>query len=345
MRIVVFKLNHLGDNLVFLPGLQALRAHFPDWRLTIITTPAERVLYEQLTPADEILTGEKLRFDKCWQRPWELAAWWGRIRFRRPDACLLGFDQANVPHLLARSSGAAIRVGGNLEHIRLPHTLTHEVPMPASGLVADWNWELARTLLRVAGGVELAATPPPPDLSHRLLALPAPAARPQIVIHAGSSREFTRWPTDRFVQLATRLAADHEVVWVDRPETAGAALPATVRRVAPGSLREFATLLAGADLFLGNNSGPMHLANALGCPGVVVTGASALGWNPYWYRERWTVLRHPSLPCQPCERPDKVTLVCTNTAAPFACLQYWTVDAVEAACRETLARTVGCRQG
>ncbi len=345
MRIVVFKLNHLGDNLVFLPGLQALRARFPDWQLTIVTTPQEKALYENLTPAGEILTCEKLRFDKSWHRPWELAAWWARIRSRRPDACLIGFDQANIPHLLARESGASVRVGGNLEHIRLRHTLTHEVPMPASGRVADWNWETARTLARAVGGAELADTPPPPDLSHLISQAPESTLRPRVVIHAGTSREFTRWPMERFAGTAARLSRDFDVVWIERPETSGASLAPAVRRFAPDSLRGFVSLLAGADLFLGNNSGPMHVANALGRPGVLVTGASALGWNPYWYRDRWTVLRHPSLPCQPCERPNKVTSVCVNTAEPFACLRYWSVDAVEAACRETLARTAGSHHG
>jgi ADP-heptose:LPS heptosyltransferase len=106
----------------------------------------------------------------------------------------------------------------------------------------------------------------------------------------------------------------------------------------PDSLGAFVSLLASADFFLGNNSGPMHLANALGLSGVAVTGASALGWDPYWYRERWMVLRHPSLACQPCERPNKVIAGCANTAAPLACLLYWSVDAVEAACRGALAR-------
>jgi hypothetical protein len=82
----------------------------------------------------------------------------------------------------------------------------------------------------------------------------------------------------------------------------------------------------------------MHLANALGLCGVVVTGSTARGWDPYWFRERWTVLRHPSLPCQPCERPNKVTSICANLAAPFACLRHWSAESVEAACRETLAR-------
>ena len=45
MKLLVFKLNHLGDNVVLLPGLQALRARFPDWQLTIITTPELRALY------------------------------------------------------------------------------------------------------------------------------------------------------------------------------------------------------------------------------------------------------------------------------------------------------------
>jgi ADP-heptose:LPS heptosyltransferase len=345
MKIVVFKLNHLGDNVVFLPAVQALRARFPESRLTILTTPQEKVLYENLTTPDELFASDKLRFDKCWRRPWELAAWLARVRSRRPDACLVSFDQANISHLLARSSGAAIRVGGNLEHIRLRHTLTHEVTMPPSGWVAEWNWAMARTLVHAAGGGELPGTPPPPDLSHLVSIPPQRRVRPRVVIHAGSSGEITRWPIERFAAVAAGLARDHDVVWVDRPETSAVILLAGVTSFAPESLRAFVTLLAGADFFLGNNSGPMHLANALGLRGVVVTGSTARGWDPYWFRERWTVLRHPSLPCQPCERPNKVTSVCANPAAPFACLRHWSAEAVEAACRETLARAAEIPQG
>jgi ADP-heptose:LPS heptosyltransferase len=338
MNLFIFKLNQLGDNVVFLPGLQALRARFPDWFFTMITTPPEKVLYENLTPADELLTSTKTRFNSCWKRPWELAAWSSRVRARQPDACLVSFDQANVAHYLARRSGAKVRVGYKLPQIRLRHTLTHEVPMPKSGWVAEWNWEIARTVARVAGGVELPAVPPPPNLSHLFSVVPKPGVRSRIVVHAGASSDFTRWSQEKFVAVAARLARDHEVIWIDRPETAGAKPPRSVRRFAPESLSVFASLLASADLFLGNNSGPMHLANALGRRGVVVTGSTARGWDPYWHRDRWTVLRHPALPCQPCERPDKIPSVCANTKAQFACLHYWSEDAVETACRETLAR-------
>jgi ADP-heptose:LPS heptosyltransferase len=336
MNVVVFKVNHLGDNVVFLPALQALRSCFPEWNLTILTTPQERVLYENLPPPAEILAVDKTEFDGSWKRPWTLAAWLGRVRSRRPDACLVSFDQANVAHLLARHSGAALRVGGNVAHVRVRHSLTQDVPMPASGWVAEWNWAMAGVMAR-AHGRELPATPPPPDLSHLILVAPPPRRQPRVVIHAGSSGELTRWPAERFAAVAAGLARDHEVTWVDRPETSGAVLPAGVARITPKSLAALVTLLAGADFFLGNNSGPLHLANALGLRGVVVTGSTARGWDPYWFRERWTVLRQPALACQPCEQVTRVPRTCANRAAPLACLGGWSAPAVEAACRETLA--------
>jgi ADP-heptose:LPS heptosyltransferase len=103
-----------------------------------------------------------------------------------------------------------------------------------------------------------------------------------------------------------------------------------------GTIGEFARWLTERPLFLGNNSGPMHVANALGCPGIVVTGATARGWDPYWHPDRWTVLRHPDLPCQPCERLNQELRGCRNLGNPLACLTYWTPEKVEAACRERL---------
>ena len=81
----------------------------------------------------------------------------------------------------------------------------------------------------------------------------------------------------------------------------------------------------------------MHLANALGCPGVAVTGPTALAWDPYWNPERWTALRHPDLECAPCERLTLEVRECANRASPMACMTHWTEARVEAACRLRLA--------
>lgn len=344
MNVVIFKFNHLGDNVVFVPVVQAIRRLRPDWNLTLLTTPGEAALYEGTLAPQRILTYPKQGFDKAYRRPWVLARWLLQVRSARPDACLISFDQATVAHLIAKHSGARIRVGGNLQHIRVAGSLTSEVPLPADGCPASWHWEMARSLAGALGkNDDWPEVAPCPDLSHLAgTGGGSKPARARIVVHAGASRYLNQWPRERFAAVATSLARDHEVVWITHGGTTGDA-PAGTIPAPVGSLREFASWIAPARLFLGNNSGPMHLANAFGCPGVVVTGPSAPGWNPYWHRERWTVLRHPKLACSPCEKPNKALEGCANVESPMACLAYWTPERVEAACRSRLNSAEGVR--
>jgi ADP-heptose:LPS heptosyltransferase len=175
--------------------------------------------------------------------------------------------------------------------------------------------------------------PPAPDFAHLLSqSVKTGSGRKRVVVHAGANKIFKQWPRDRFESVAVALSRDFEVVWIDHGSTTGPAPKGTIPALV-STLGELATRLAGANLFLGNNSGPMHMANALGCPGVVVTGPSAFGWDPYWHPERWTVLRHPNLYCAPCEKANKDLGICTNTASPMACMDYWTDERVEAVCR------------
>jgi ADP-heptose:LPS heptosyltransferase len=160
-----------------------------------------------------------------------------------------------------------------------------------------------------------------------------------VVVHPGASGPPNQWGADRFAAVAAALARDFEVVWIRhgpmRPAPAGT-VDAPV-----DSLSEFSAWAASAALFLGNNSGPMHVANALGCPGVAVTGSTALGWDPFWHRERWTVLRPPRLLCTPFERLDAEPPACLNPDSLMDSINYWTVENVETACRERLAGAPG----
>ncbi len=338
MRLVLFKLNALGDNVVFLPGVQQLRRLHPDWHLTVVTTPGQAELYGGARGPQEVLTSPKLAFDKAYRRPWVLAEWAWRIRSRHPDACLLAFDQASVPHLVALLSGARVRVGANLDFVRVPGSVTQEVAMPADARPSTWNWSMAAALDRaLGGGADWPSRPPRPDLRHLLSKGSRPKAeRRRVLVHAGASKRLNQWPRDRFAAVALALSRDFEVVWIEHGPRAGPAPGGTV--AAPvSSLSELASWIAGSDLVLCNNSGPMHLANALGCRGVSVTGPSAPGWDPCWEPERWRVLRHPALACSPCERPDRELLGCANLAHPMACLDYWSPERVEVACRESLS--------
>ncbi len=341
MRVILFKVNHLGDNLVFLPVAQALRRRFPAWQLTVITVESERSLYAADLPRERIWTAPgRIAFNHNWRRPWQLLHWWWRVRRVKPDACLLSYDQGNSAHLLAWFSGARIRIGAHMPFVHFRRALTHAVGRTASRKIADWNWAMGRELALAAGATDWPESPPPPDLRH----LTGTVAREPglVVIHAGARATIRRWGAERMAEVGRRLAADgHRVVWIDRPDTHVATLPPGVQRVACDALPELARLLARAALFLCNNSGPMHLANALGTPLVVVSGPTSYDWDPYWHQERCSILRWTELPCIACEDSGVGTEHCVNRATPLACLHHWTVEAVAAACRTQLARRDG----
>jgi ADP-heptose:LPS heptosyltransferase len=339
MKLVIFKLNNLGDNVVFVPAVQAIRARCPNWEITLLTTPNESELYRAPTGPQRLIVCPKPKFNKAYRRPWELARWVWRIRRLRPDACLVAFDQSNVAHLAAKYSRAKVRIGGNLERIRVSGSITVEVPLPEDQRAVTWNWRMARAFAHSAGlDAGWPEEPPPPDLSHLAFTAPRPQGAPKrVVVHPGAGGPLNQWPLERFAAVASALSRDHEVIWIAHGRTA-APTPQGAKGVAVKTIAELSGWLSSADLYLGNNSGPMHLANALGRPGVAVTGPTTTGWDPYWGRSNWTILRHPNLPCQPCEKTTVALERCTNTASPMACLNYWTADKVEDACRLTLKR-------
>lgn len=341
--LAIFKTNFLGDNVVFVPVVQALRRLRPDWRITLITSPREAPLYASSIPEGDLLTVEPGRLKKAWRYPFEFGRWVAELRRRKVDASYLGFDQSSTAHLIAWVSGGSYRVGGDGLHTKVRGTLTKAIPCEPSWSSARWNWEMMRALLADFGGAgDLPGEPPSPDLSH--LTAGVQRLPGKIVIHAGSKWEHTRWPLDRYAELAGRFARDHEVVWINVPETRAVPLPGNVTIQECADVGALARLLASAALFVGNNSGPMHLANAVGTPLVAITGASALGWNPCWHPQKVRVIRTGGLACAPCETIQHTPGRCLNTGEPLACLRRIDVDAVEAECRVLLDKVEAPRR-
>jgi len=315
MTLLVFKVNQLGDNVVFLPVVQSLVAAHPDWRIVVLTSPTAARLYEVCCPQVELRVFETAKFNGAWLQPWRLMQMAAQLRGLKPDACLLGDDQGNVAHLLARLSGAKRCVGPQTPHVKLNTLLHHRVAMQEDESVAAHNWHIAKSKFELSGIM------PAPNLSE--------FGRDEsgaIVIHAGASREYQRWPLRNFVELANRLAETQAVRWVVQGDETG--LSDAVERVKTTSLDDLVRVIGGAKLFVGNNSGPMHIASACGTPGVVLIGPSSPRWDPVWHRERFDLLREPRLSCQPCDSATKPANRCLNTQAPMACLNRWSVDGV-----------------
>jgi glycosyltransferase involved in cell wall biosynthesis/ADP-heptose:LPS heptosyltransferase len=313
--LIVFRVNQLGDNVVYLPIVQALVASHPDWRIVVLTSSTAARLYEVCCPQVELRVFVASNFTGAWRRPWLLAKMVAELRALRPDACLLGDDQGNVSHLLALLSGAELCVGSDSPHVKFNFLLHHREAMQGNESVASHNWRIARSQFSLPEHM------PAPDLS--AFGRDASGA---IVIHAGASREYQRWPLHNYIELANRLAERHGVIWISQGDDAG--LSNAVRRVKTTSLDALIRVIGGAKLFVGNNSGPMHIASALGTPGLILTGPSSPRWDPVWHRERFKLLREPLLSCQPCDTATTPVNRCMNFLAPLACLKRWTVDTV-----------------
>jgi ADP-heptose:LPS heptosyltransferase len=338
LSVALFKTNYLGDSVLFVPVVKEIRRLRPSWRINLVVSPAQAPLFSGDVGGPDILSVGPERFKAAWKNPVEAASWCRKLLARKVGASLVSYDQGSFAHILARVAGGSIRVGGADLRIRAPTMLTHAVAFADGWSIAQWNWEMARTLLNETGGSgDMASSPPPPTLGH--LTGKAPSRPSGVVIHAGSKWTHTRWPLERYAELAGRLSRDFAVTWVTVPETRGAEIPREVKSVECADVGQLARVLAGAQLFIGNNSGPMHLANALGTPVVAITGPSAPEWNPQWWTDRTVVLRTPGLRCAPCDRKQYSPGFCANAEEPVACLRRITVDFVESQGRELLNRT------
>lgn len=323
MTLVIFKVNQLGDNVVFLPVVQALVAALKEWKIVVVTSPVAARLYEVCCPGVAVKTFATAEFNGAWRHPLRLGRIAAEIRGLGPDACLLGDDQGSVAHLLARLGGARVNVGPRTERVRLNALLPDRVPQVAGEHVAAHNWRIADRLLQ---RLELPGLPPgvpPPDLGAF-----GREDHGAVLIHAGASRAYKRWPVERFVELANRIQEKHPVIWIGQDCPEEQALAADVRRQSVGTLDGFIRLMAGARHFVGNNSGPMNIASALGVSGTILNGPSAANWDPPWHGERFDLLRDPALACQPCDPLTHPANVCQNREHPMACMLRWSVDDV-----------------
>jgi heptosyltransferase-3 len=206
------------------------------------------------------------------------------------------------------------------------------VPAPLAGHTVEATMEVFRRL-----GLQAEQSPALRYESH-----PVEAARiqerlkdrPYVVIHPGSIMSTKRWEPKRFADVARELATRGLTIVV----TAGPGEEAFAGQVAREidrsvillglTIPELAELLRGARLYIGNDSGPMHLAAAVGTPTVAVWGSSdSRRWRPWSVDHR--VVQNP-FECNPC--PGYRCLVAPSPL----CIESVTVEQVNQAVGELL---------
>lgn len=333
--VLVCRLWGLGNFALMAPLLQPEVAP----RLRVLTLHRNAAWLRSQAPHVELLT---LREPPHPGGPADVRAALAALRADPPDVVVDGETFLTLPALIVRLSCGAPIVGLSSGGARAP-LLDHPVPDVATRHAGATFVALAR-----AAGLRVGDGPGPlrvDDDARRQLAAAWPDdGRPLVVVHPGSGDHAPgrRWPAARFAEVCRALVAQDgarvaltgqraERALLD--EVAGAGGPRVVPLAGRLAPQQLLALLERADLLLTNDTGPLHLADALGTPVVALHGPSA-PWR-CGPRRAGSVALTADLPCSPCM--DDARLKRIACRRPL-CMQLLTVDDVLAACRRALVR-------
>lgn len=359
-RILLLRLERIGDLLMSAPAIQAVRRYAPQAEIDLVVGSWNAPLARLIPGIDRVepLDAPWLARGAAGSSPRALLARAWRWRARRYDLAI-NFEGDIRSHALMALSGAPVRAGfdmaggGPLLTIPVEHRPTEHTTANA--------WRIVQAAFSLAPAAALAATDAAlPDFR---LALPddvrAQAAEmlrgrgPIIGLHASGGRAIKQWPARRFGDVAARLLADHPDATLlltgapgDRPmvddvlamlrETLGAA--AVEARVldltGEVELPLLAALLQRCAVFVTGDTGPMHLAAAVGTPIAAVFGPSMpVRYAPISTEHRIVRI---DLPCAPCNQIRLPPARCQGHTPD--CLEGVTVDMVHRAAADLLAR-------
>lgn len=317
-RILLVQLDHLGDAILSQPMLPALRARWPKATIEVLCSPWNLEVFAAAPEVDVLHVSRRNRFARAGRMGWMLAAlaWGWRLRRRNID---LAIDvRGEFPlALILWLSGAPRRIGwacggggflltDSPDYVPQRHEVESRWALLAELGIRRPNDQTAgprvsashRANRRVAARLGNALG----DTAHD---------RPRLVFHVGAGTEAKRWPVTHWRELVSRVLAktEAEIVLVGGPGDSTLAAQIIAGYQGSGvvdwtgrlSIDELAALLSRAEVMVGADSGPAHLAAAVGTPVVALfSGTNRIAqWRPVG--DRVTVLRHPTR-CGPCHR-------------------------------------------
>ena len=317
--ILLVQLDHLGDAVLSIGFVAALHERWPTATIEALASPSNQEIFAALPEVGRVYRCGANRFarGRLARLGWILGmVWWGlRLRLRGVD---LGIDvRGEFPlALLLWLSGAHTRLGwasGGGGFL-----LTHS-PQYINGRpeVDSRRALLAELGITGAGRVDFCRprfAPPADDrrrIAQRLAQTDARPAGPLVVLHLGAGTQAKRWPAEHWRALLRRLRTEHDA----RVILVGGANERVTAQSVRGlrgeaavedwtgqiTLGELAALLEQADLLIGADSGPAHLAAAVGTPVVALFSGTnrAQQWAPSG--RNVCVVLHP-VACSPCHR-------------------------------------------
>lgn len=348
-RILCIRLDSLGDMVMTTPALNALKAANPDRHLTLMTSTAGAAIAPYLPMIDEVM---------IYEAPW-LKATAPRqssqpefdmvetLRDRAFDAAIIFtvYSQnplpsafmcylAGIPRRLAHCRENPYQLLTHTIRDPEPEQLTRHEVQRQLDLVASIGAHLSETETHLTVATSALAEY---RMALRLRELGLPSDRPWIVIHPGATAPSRRYSPESFAEVARSLHAKGMAI-VFTGDASERELVDSIRQrmdapslslVGQLDIAELIALLQAAPLLLSNNTGPVHLAAAVGTPVVDLYALTNVQHTPWQVPHR--LLFH-DVPCRVCYRS-----ICPE--GHHHCLELVTPDQVVAAILDLLAET------
>jgi heptosyltransferase-2 len=335
MKILIRATNWVGDAIMALPALRAVRSRFPEAEIAIVARPYVADLYRDQQICNQLIAYDPAGAHSGISGRERLAA---ELCAQKFDTALLLQNAFDAAWLVWRA-GIPERIGYARDGRSL--LLTKAVPVPKPGEIPAHERFYYLELLRRAGWTDFLPDDPYIQLSvpeekrrNAESVLSSAGARPgvlRVAFGAGAAYGSARcWPPSRFAELANRLQSqrDADVILFGAAEEAGVSKGISAEmRHAPidltgkTAIADLPALLSQCHLFIGNDSGAMHVAAAVGLPVVAVIGPTdPNGTAPV--SPRYSIVQQKPY-CSPCFLPRCPT--------DHRCMTKITTEMVEAA--------------
>ncbi|MCC5874828.1 MAG: glycosyltransferase family 9 protein [Candidatus Sumerlaeia bacterium] len=320
--ILIVRLSAIGDVVHGLATLDALHAALPDTRFGWLVEELSAPLLENHPALDKIYIIPRKRWRGKISRVFfsEIVPFFREIR-RDGWEATLDLQGITKSAVAAKACGAKIRAGHGPPRDREFSRFFYN----RRASIKPTDIQVAQEALRLVECFDLSVPDPPPLGTINLLDGEKEAARERLreigwsgeeffQINPGSAWPSKRWPLDKFAEMARLL---HErtglrpmVLWGPGEEKWRDQLASDLADLAPlvspatRTIRELATFISFASLFLGNDTGPTHIASVLRVPVICVFGASLCPRNSPWTGlagdEMAVSVQRSELPCIQC---------------------------------------------
>jgi ADP-heptose:LPS heptosyltransferase len=353
LRILLIRLREIGDVIFTTPAIRGLRHHFPDAHLTYIVEPPAAPVVTHNPHLNQVIVAGGRRGFAGFADDIALVR---QLRAERYDL-VVDFHSGPRSSLISWLSGAPKRIGYDVPGRGWMYTTRVARPRgirPRHAVLNQWD------LLNALG----IATPEPAQspaemptearaaaaVSERLTALGVGRGDELVVLHVSAGNPFRRWPPDAFASLVAMLVRRHarsRILVVSGPSEADAAArvidqaraavdPVERDRVlvpAEFTLDELRALMDRAALYIGGDSGPLHIASTSTVPIVGLYGPTLPVRSHPWRASTWPseAAEVDGLACRPCDQR-----VCVH--GDFRCLTTLAAEQVFEAAERALAR-------